>query len=270
MNTLALESTRCPLGLTALCATLLVGCGGTAPDDEEPSLALASRTFLSQEVTEGGVPRDLVANTVLRLRFHEDDRLTASAGCNTFDARYDVDGGALVVSGGGWTSMGCDAERHAQDTWYFEFLGTGPALELDGDELLLTGGGILIRYLDEEVATPDRDLIGPTWTVDTLIDGEMASTPPMGSGPATLVFGDDGTLDVDSGCNTGVASFAMQGSTLSFSGLSLTETACDSPAMELEQAVVAVVGSTEAVAWEIDVRRLDLRTATAGLSLVAE
>lgn len=270
MNNLAFETARSELGLFALCGSLLVGCGNTTSDEEEPSLPLSGRTFLSQEVTEGGVPRDLVANTLLRLRFHEDDRLTASAGCNTLDARYAVDGGALVVTGGGWTSMGCDPALHDQDTWYFDFLGTGPALDLEGDELELTGGAVAIRYLDEEVATPDRDLVGPTWTVDSLIEGEMISTPPVGAGPATLVFGDDGTLDVDSGCNAGSATWSMQGSTLSFASLSLTEMACDSPAMQLEQAVEAVVGSAEPVAWEIDVRRLDLRTATAGLSLVTE
>ena len=80
MNDLTFETARSPLGLVALCAALLVGCEGTAADEGEPSLPLAGRTFLSQEVTDGGAARDLVANTLLRLRFHENDRLTASAG----------------------------------------------------------------------------------------------------------------------------------------------------------------------------------------------
>ena len=59
-----------------------------------------------------------------------------------------------------------------------------------------------MRLLDREVAEPDLNIVGPTWTVESIIHGDAVSSVPAGA-IATLVFKADGTIDVNAGCNRG-------------------------------------------------------------------
>lgn len=233
-----------------------------------PGPSLDDRVFLSDEVTASGAPQPLVAGTRLRLQFHEAPRFSASAGCNTLGGNYSLDGDVFVISDAGQTEIGCDSELHAQDDWYFEFLGSSPTLVLDGDALVLEGGDMRIDYLDQEVATPDVELVGPTWTVETIIEGEVASASDWAS-PATLVFGSDGTVTIDTGCNEGASSYTVSNGEITFSGASIGLIACEEDIMRLENAVLAVLNGPQPVTWQITVDRLSLRGPDAGLDLRA-
>jgi heat shock protein HslJ len=242
---------------------------GLACDDEPASSELSHRSFVSQEITENGSPRPLVDSTVLRLDFRESPRVTASAGCNTLEGRYALADGAFVLSDASTSVIGCDTPRHEQDDWYFAFLGSSPSLELGGDSLVLEDEGTRIVYLDEEAATPDLELVGPTWTVDTIIAGDVASHAEWPA-PATLVFGSDGVADVATGCNTGTAEYRITTpGQLVFDSFSVTERGCpDQASAELEAAVLDVLAAAAPVDWEITVERLSLRTGDVGLDLV--
>lgn len=180
-----------PVLLAAAC-----GPGATTPPD------LEGRSYLSTSVTEGGSARPLVEGTRLSLSFRPSQRVGASAGCNSLEGSYEIRENTFVLGEAGMTEMGCDPERHAQDEWYFGLLGSKPAITIDGNTVVLDGSGVRIEYLDREVATPDLELVGPTWTVDTIIDGEAASHAQWPS-PATIVFAEDGTVSVSTGCNSG-------------------------------------------------------------------
>lgn len=237
--------------------------------DEPSDSGLSNRTFLAQEVTENGSPRALVDGTTLRLNFYESPRVTASAGCNTLDGRYQLVDGTFVLSNAAMTAIGCDTPRHEQDDWYFGFLASSPSIEIEGDSLVLAGEGTRIAYLDEETATPDLELAGPTWTVDTIIQGGLA-THAQWPAPATLTFGSDGVAAVSTGCNTGTAEYRVTAAgQLVFDSFSVTEAGCpDEGSADLEAAVLDVLASQSPVAWEITVDRLSLRTGDVGLDLV--
>jgi heat shock protein HslJ len=235
-------------------------------DSQTPSLE--DRAFLSESVIEDEVAKDLVAGTRLQLRFHEAPRVVASAGCNSMDAQYEIDEGTFVVTQGGTTEMGCDPALHDQDNWYFGFLGSSPAISVDGDTLVLESDSTYIEYLDEEVATPDLPLLGPTWTVDTLIEGDAASTTEWAD-PATLSFDAGGTVTVFTGCNTGTATYVVDGAEITFADLVVTEEGCnDEAATQLESVVMGVLGGAQPVAWEIQVARLWLHGDGLGLGLM--
>lgn len=89
--------------------------------------ALLGRTFVSESVTEGGEPRPLVEGTQVRLRFHEDERLTAHAGCNSLGAAVQVTADRLMVADLSTTEIGCQPELHEQDRWLSDLLAAGPA-----------------------------------------------------------------------------------------------------------------------------------------------
>jgi heat shock protein HslJ len=236
------QTHRNPLaaGLAVLFLASVAGCQAAA------SLTLGGREFLSNGITEGGVPFQLVAGTRVRLGFI-DANLTAQAGCNTFGATYRIEGGRLVVDGGAMTEIGCDEPRNQQDQWLFTFLGSNPAVTLAGTDLTLDNGRTSIRLVDRTIAEPDLNIVGPTWTVTSIIDGDAVSSVPAGV-TASLGFRADGSVEVNAGCNRGRGSWVAQGTGITFRDVALTKMACDGPAATLENAVVAVLqaGSVQA------------------------
>ena len=181
-----------------------------------------------------------------------------SAGCNSAGGAYAIEQGELVVTDMSVTEIGCDPpSRHEQDDWYFGFLAAAPSLALDGDTLVLERDGTRIEYLDREVATPDLPLVGTTWTVNTIIDGNVAIGADW-TVAATLVFAEQ-TVDIATGCNSGSGAYRVIADTIEFDAVVVTEEACpDELSGGLETAVLRIVLAPEPVAWEIDVAALSL------------
>lgn len=239
--------------------TLVSGCGnrsgGQGPGAEPASDArLVGRAFVSTAVTEDGSPRQLAGSTVVRLELTEDGRLIANAGCNSMQAPVRTGGGRLEVTGLASTGMGCDPARHDQDDWLARFLESTPSWRLDGADLTLTSASTQIVLRDAQVTEPDLALTGTTWTLDTIIDGEVASSAAADP-PASLVL-DGSTARVSTGCNQGSAPYRATEGTITFDSLITTRIACEPAKMALERAVVAVLDGE--VRYQIDADRLTL------------
>jgi heat shock protein HslJ len=245
-------------GLALLFLASVAGCHAAG------SLTLNGREFLSTGITDGGAAFELVPGTRVRLGFTE-GRLSASAGCNIFGATYRVERGRLVVDGGAMTEMGCDEARNRQDQWLFAFLGSNPAVTLAGTDLTLDNGRTIMGLVDRTIAEPDRPLVGPTWTVTSIIDGDAVSSIPAGA-TATLSFHDDGSVDVDDGCNRGRGSWSAAGTAIRFKDVVLTKMACAGAAGDLEAAVLAVINLGTARA-SIRANVLTLQAGDRGLQL---
>jgi heat shock protein HslJ len=235
----------------------LAGCSTAAPN-------LDGREFLSVEVSEGGAPKVLVAGTRISLRFDQRD-LGANAGCNGLGGTYTIELGRLVYEPGGQTLMGCEPPLEAQDGWLIAFLDSDPMIVLAGNELLLTSGAISMRLLDREVAEPDLNISGPTWTVESIIDGDTVSSVPEGA-TATILFKADGTVEVDAGCNRGSGTWRLDGAGIRVESLALTKMACQGPGAQLEGAVLRVLDAASIQA-QIESNVLTLVGGDAGLQL---
>ena len=246
------------VGLALLVLASIASCQAAA------SLSLKDREFLSNGITDGGAAFALVPGTRVRLGFTATN-LTASAGCNTFGATYQIEGGRLVIDGGAMTEMGCDEPRNTQDQWLFAFLGSKPGATLAGNDLTLDNGRTIMRLVDRTIAEPDLNIVGPTWTVTSIVDGDVVSSVPAGA-TATLVFGNDGSVTVNAGCNRGRGSWAAQGAGITFHEIALTKMACEGAARALETAVLAVLdaGSVQA---SIRANVLTLQAGARGLQL---
>ena len=226
--------------------------------------SLDGTEWLSTGVTEDGADRPLVEGTRIRLAF-ADGQLSASAGCNSIGGDYRIDDGLLVFEGGGMTEMGCDEERHAQDDWLFSFLGSHPAIAREGDKLTLTSGDVVVALQDREVAEPDVPLTGTTWTVDTLVSGDAASSVPDGA-LATLVFTDQGRVEVVTGCNGGTGTYEATDHTLRIGDVEQTLIGCEGAVAQLAAAVLAVINAEE-IEYAIDAGSLTLMAGNQGLVL---
>jgi heat shock protein HslJ len=238
------------VGLTALAA----GCNA-------PTIAsLVDREFVSVEVIENGGPRQLVAGSRISLRFAEAN-IGANAGCNQLGGTYRIEAGRMVFDMGSQTAMGCGAGLEAQDQWLIGFLDSDPLIQLAGNDLTLQSETTAIRLLDREVAEPDLNIVGPTWSVEALLSQGGATTSSLPEGTAaSLVFDADGTIEVNAGCNRGSGSWKLQGGGIEVSDLLLTKMACEAPGAELESTVLGVL---EAGALQADIET-DVLTLLAG------
>lgn len=230
-------------------------------------VSLDGLEFLSTSVTENGADRPLVPGTQIRLSFR-DAQLGASAGCNSIGGSYRLDNGVLVFEGGSMTEMGCDEPRHAQDDWLSEFLASRPTVVAAGDQLTLTSGGTVVSLLNRKTADPDRPLVDTTWKVDSIVSGDTVSSVPDGA-VATLEFAADGTVTINTGCNTGGGRYdATADGQLRFIDVVVTERACAGAAAQLEAAILPLLGA-ESLTYAIDAGRLDIMGGDQGISLTA-
>jgi heat shock protein HslJ len=234
---------------------------GVGPGDGDAPPALDGRTFLSRSVTG----HDLVRGTKIQLSFN-DGHVGATAGCNSLGAPYTLEGDTLVTEGQGMTQteIGCDPPRHDQDEWLSGFLTSKPTLALSGNELTLTKGTTTIEFVDREVADPDRPLVGTTWRVDTIIDGDAASSVPD-EGDVTLAFPTDTTFEASSeGCTSVKGEMTLVPQTITFGDVVVDDIACPSPWAE----TLEVIGAGETT-YKIDAARLTIEADGTGVAAVA-
>ena len=252
--------------VTRLLALALLAILAGAACAVAPATSLGDREFLSVNVTDGGAPRPLVPGTRIRLHF-SGSNLGASAGCNSLGGSYRIEGGRLVFSGGGMTEMGCDPQRHAQDDWLVAFLASNPNVRLDGNDLILESGSVVVTLRDRTVVEPDANLVGPTWTLVSIIQGDAVSSVPQGQS-ATLKFGNDGSFELFAGCNRGGGTWQAVGGGIDFSQILLTKMACDGPASAIEGAMLGVL-EADSTSAAIESNTLTLQAGANGLQFDA-
>ena len=259
---------RTAIALLALAGLTVAACGsdddgGDAAESTGTPTAedLSGRGFVSSDVTG----YDLVDGSEITMNFL-DDAASVNAGCNTMNGGYEITDGAFVAAQFAMTMMACDDPLMAQDTWLSEFLASSPSISLDGSTLSFSGDDVTITLDEIEPAA----LVGTTWTVTGTVANEAVSSVPMDS-TASITIADDGTVAVNTGCNTGSGSIEVGGDTLTFGPIAITKMACPPEQTALETSVLAVVQGE--VAYEIDGSNLSLRSGTGadevGLELTA-
>jgi heat shock protein HslJ len=235
--------------LVVAIALLASGCGSGSAGHGGSDVQ--GKVFTSTAVTEQGKPRALVDGTKVELRFTDDGRLLATAGCNQMQGPVALDDGKLQVTDLSTTAMGCPSpDLHTQDEWLSKLLGATPAWRMDGQNLVITGSNAEIVLAPESPAT----LEGGTWQLESLIEADAVSSVP-GRVPATLKF-ENGKVSVFTGCNDGSASYKVDGQTITFDSLVHTDKACGPDETTAEKAVVAAL--TGQVTYKIDRSSLTL------------
>ncbi len=229
---------------------------------------MRGKAFTSTAVTAQGKPRALVDGTEVELRFTDDGRLLASAGCNQMQGPVTLDGGKLTVTDLGTTDMACPTPGlHEQDEWLAKFLTATPSWRLDGTNLVITGPEAEIVLAAKASAT----LEGGLWVVEGLITKDAVSSVPGGV-KATFSF-KDGHIYVMAGCNggstnhTGAHKYEVDGQTITFDSFVFTLMACGPDQMAVEDAVMKVL-DRQKFDYKIDGNTLTLTNPSgAGLQL---
>jgi heat shock protein HslJ len=190
----------------------------------------------------------------------EDAQLSGISFCNHYSGSYAVDGDVLAIDGLGGTDMGCDPDVLAAETTFLTALGSADRMTRDGADLVVTGPDGSLRFAPQ-APVPDRELAGTAWTLDTLVDGEVASSV---LGSPTLELAPDGTVTGSTGCRGFVGTWEVAGDVLT---LDVTRDAigCPEDLGGQDEQVLAVLDA--APHFAIDGDRLTL-TAHGGRALV--
>lgn len=220
------------LGTSAAVVLVVAGCGAASPAaprvDGEWELVQFSR---DGEV----VPAPVAGRATLTAA---DGELSGTSFCNTYSGTYRLDGADLSVSDLGGTEMGCTPELMDAEVAYLAALeGAGQAATTDG-YLVLSGDDAELRFrpLPE---VPANDLAGTRWMLETLLEGEVASSTT--GFPAVLELADDGTLTASTGCRELTGRWSLEGDVVRVSDVEPGAGDCDAEAAAQDEHVTAVL-----------------------------
>lgn len=186
------------------------------------------------------------------------------AACNIYGGEFTLDGDRLSIGVMSMTEMGCEPAIMEAESAYVTALAGVDRWSRDGETLTLSGQTVELTY-DLVPPTQDAALIGTTWRLDSLVDGDAVSST-MGD-PATLELRDDGTLSGTTGCRTFDGRYELADSTVRVAELINDDRGCPDLAAQDEH-VLAVIG--EGFGYAIDGDQLILSDGRLGLVYLAD
>jgi heat shock protein HslJ len=228
-------SVRRPAAGLLLAGSLLVsGCGdpgaGVAPDP-------TGQWELVQLWRGSAVePEPVGARATLDIG---DGTVGGTSYCNSYSGTFSLDGDELVVEGLGGTDMGCAPELMTAEAAYLEALAAVRRVGSSDGFLVLTGPDVELRF--RPVApVPTMQLLGTRWVLETLLDGEVASSTT--GQPAELVLADDGTLTGSTGCRGISGSWSLDGDVVRVTSFAADGSDCTPDVAAQDGQVVSVLG----------------------------
>ncbi|WP_104527700.1 META domain-containing protein [Blastococcus saxobsidens] len=226
-------------------AALLTACGGGAGGPD-----VRGEWHLVEGAVDGSaLPSPGGATATLRFEAQE---VRGRSFCNSFFASYRLSGDSLVLDGLGSTEMGCEPDVMAAETAFLGALARTATVTREGADLVLGGDGVRLRF-SPVPPTPDRALADTRWVLETLVDGETASSTT--GEPAVLVLRSDGGVEASTGCRSGAGTWLVDAGVLVLDGLAPTGD-CPPELAAQDAHVAAVLGGRPAPA--IDGDRLTL------------
>jgi heat shock protein HslJ len=185
-----------------------------------------------------GVP----ASTPLTLNVG-DGRASGSGPCNRYNVAFVYEGNDLTTGRVASTRMACASRLMRAEERYFRAIERADTIEKESDRLVLSGSDDDDRlvFAPAEVA---REIVGEWDVVNVAAESAIVSVL-RGTSP-TLDFDSDGTVAIDTGCNTGRSSWSAEEQSLEIDPPRLTLRTCDEPpgVMEQEANIVAALDRT--------------------------
>ncbi|MDE4907867.1 META domain-containing protein [Methanogenium marinum] len=205
---------------------------------------------------QGGVVSPAAQTTISAL-FGEDGQVTGSAGCNNYFASYSVSGMEVSIGPVGSTKMYCEspAETMEQESRYLTLLGEVATFERGPGTLTLrdVDGSILLAYA---VAQPK--ITTGEWHMVSYQDADGNAVSALDSTNVTAIFGVDGQVTGDAGCNSYFGSYTKDGNSLSIGPLGLTLMYCETPAGVMDQESGYLAALEGAVSYQVSGNDLTL------------
>jgi heat shock protein HslJ len=230
----------------AVGATALAGCGhGRSAESEalvpqDPGDLEGSEWLLVATGDTDAVPpsRTVTLNIA-------DGTASGAGPCNQFRLPFSVDGDDLTTGPIAATKVACVRQVMRAERRFFHALVAADTAVIVSGELVLTGPDdvrLVFAPTDDSA-----ELAGDWYVVSVATDRGLETV--QGSLPR-LGFGNDGQLQVDSGCNTGSATWSEEGRSVTITEPRMTLKACDTPAGVMEREADLVAAFTRVAAAE--------------------
>jgi heat shock protein HslJ len=232
--------------LTVLTLGVLgAGCGsddGSGAADDSP-VDLAGDWVLTSGTTADG-PLVLAAGHDATLTV-DGDQVSGQSACNRFMGQVTVSGDSVSFGQLGGTQMACmPASVMELEQAYLAALAAVDTGARDGDVLTLTGPSTSLVFEPVPPVVP-AELVGTTWTLESVIDGDSVSSV-LGQ-PAPLTLSEDASVAGATGCRTLRGKWALDDDSLSVTDIATTKQACPGALAEQDELVLAVLGGPAAV-----------------------
>jgi heat shock protein HslJ len=226
--------------VAALLAAGAAGCGAGGPPAAEPPLVSGSWQLVSGATPDG----ELTAPAQHRITLvFEGGRVGGTAACNSYGGSVEVDGERLVLGDLSQTEMACDPPVMAAEAAYLAALRGVDSISGEGKSLVLAGAGVELRF-EPLVPPPTAKLVDADWELDTLLEGDVASTPL--DPPPTLRLGADGAITGSTGCRSFRGRYVVRGDEVIVTRLEVDDAAtagvCPHEVVEQERVVFDVLG----------------------------
>jgi heat shock protein HslJ len=194
------------LGVVVLLAAgLLAGCGEAGPGVAIGSDSIDGSWKLVSGSAQG---RDLPLDDAYPVTLDVDgDKASGRSACNSYFATAEYPDDTVRFGSVGGTEMACEDDAMNLEADYMTALAAVSTARTDGDRLVLQGDGVRLEY-GKPAAVPTADLVGTTWVLDALLDGDTASST---SGRATLLLHEDGRVEGSTGCRGFTGKYAVDG-----------------------------------------------------------
>jgi len=169
-------------------------------------------------------------------------RASGNSGCNSYTGDFGGTADGVTFGPFASTQMYCEPDSLMKlESRYLEALETVDTAAIDDDTLTLSLDDDVLQLIYTEVEEPDdAELVGPTWTLETVTMADAASSV---QGDATLDFGEDGTLRGSAGCRGFSGDYvAADDDEIRITGLEIDHADCSADFGEQETRVFDVIG----------------------------
>lgn len=193
----------------AVAAALLVSCGDSAaPDDDgeappDPSVATvdANGFWALRSGRAPSGPIEVPPDARITMEIDGDEVRGSIAGCNSYGGGLAIDGDTFEAGELALTEIGCPADVTEAQERFVEALGDADGVSRKRKTLTLRGPETQLVF---ELVPPidPKPLTETPWILETLVQGERASSTVASAEPARLLLRVDGTFEGTTGCRS--------------------------------------------------------------------
>ncbi len=137
------------------------------------------------------------------------------AACNHYGGTVSIADGAFSVGELSQTEMACERRVMEIESLFLQGLGRASHIERTEGTVFLSGTGVDFTF-ELLPPVPTAALLGTTWVLDTIIQGETATSTAADADPATLRLTADGTFVGGTGCRGLSGEYIITGDTVQF------------------------------------------------------
>jgi heat shock protein HslJ len=206
-----------------------------------------SSTWYLVSLRDGNATVPVIPNTTISAFFDGQGTVSGTSGCNDYTAPFTGSGGNLTVGPPASTRRTCGSPAGVmtQEAAYLARIQEAKSYSVDGMLELMDGRGeVVLTYSPVPNGTPvPAPLQNTTWYVDSFTDAAGGSYSPRGLTTIRLVFGADGSLYGNAGCNNHYGPYQQAGGgSIVIGGQQTTRIYCGiGGVMELERAYLGVL-----------------------------